>query len=368
MKNNLTRRDILKLTLASGLLSLTSAYKTFSNNNLKVLVLGGTNFLGPAIVKALIENGHQVTLFNRGKTNPHLFPDTTKIKGDRSQGKAGYLNLKNKDVKWDVVIDVWPQIPAYVDTAASILKEKANKYCFISSIAVYKSFATIGMDENVPLIQAKAYNKDDYSGNKVLCEKAVRKHFPKNNLILRPGAIVGDRDPGPFGLYLLDRLNGKEPFFAPDSNDPVQLIDADDIAKFLVHCIVSDIKGDFNLIGPKKILGYKDMIIKIIQTLQLDKEIYWMPPKFLTEEIGLSPFSDIPFWIPVSDDPEPGFYQISNRKAIKHGLTFSPFEKTVLKCLDSLIQERAIPEEDDSYFGIPKEKEMEILKAWADRH
>ncbi len=332
---------------------------------LNVLVLGGTNFVGPAVVNSLLNKGHQVTLFNRGITNPLLFPGLRKIRGDRKRGKAGYKLLKEDNSHWDVVIDVWPQNPHYVEEAIQAIKDKATHYIFISSIAVYSNYKIVGMNEDARLREATSYVEGNYNQNKVLCEQVVKKYFPANFTIVRPGAIIGDRDSGPFATDLLNRVANCKEIFAPQSNDPVQFIDAVDIGRFLAQCAESKVTGHFTLVGPQEKLGYREMLLTIKETLKSKVKIHWIDPNYLTIKMKLEPFMDVPFWIPIDSDPDPGFYQISNDRAIKSGLVFSDFKETIRRSYDSFKSKRFIPEEGSELtFGITPAREKEIISLW----
>ena len=366
MKNK--RRKFIRDLGITGIATFSSPLvfsKLKSKSGLSVLVLGGTIFLGPAIVKSILKKGHKVTLFNRGITNPHLFPDVERIKGDREKGVAGYSDLRKSNVDWDVVIDVWPQNPQFVKNAIDSVKKKAKHYIFISSIAVYNDYVKIGMDESSPRRKGTNYEPGNYNLNKVLCEKVVEKEFPNSFTILRPGAIVGDRDSGPFGTYVLNRIMNRSEILAPNTNDPVQFIDAEDIGNFVNMCIENDKKGHFNLVGPASKMGYKEMISTAKKTLKSRVKILWMDAGFLMTEMKLEPFMQIPFWIPVESDPEPGFHQISNEKAIMAGLTFTDYRETVKISYDSFKEKRFILEEDyEVVFGISDKRENEIIETW----
>ncbi len=339
-----------------------------SQKKLTVLVLGGTNFLGPAIVHTFLHDGHEVSLFNRGITNPKLFTNLPRYKGDRTSGIEGYNSLSQTKKTWDLIIDVWPENPLYVEEAVKVLQQKTDHYVFVSSIAVYRNYTNIGMDENATLLTANGYEEGNYSGNKVICENLVRSYFPGRYTIVRPGAIVGDRDPGPFGTHLLKSLMQYDEVLAPDSNDPVQFIDSKDIGKFLVKSGEKEIYGEFNLVGPEQPMGYKDLVIGAKKALKSTTEIVWVDPDFLINNMDVEPFSEIPFWIPVKDDPEPGFYQISNRKALENGLTYTSYSETVETCYNSFKERRHIPEPgSEDYFGIKRQKEISVIKAWKER-
>ncbi len=355
------RRKFNQTIAKAGLISLLPWTGVFCTNKskLNILVLGGTNFVGPAIVQDLLDKGHQVTLFNRGITNPHLFPELEKIRGNREDGLQGYEQLKGKN--WDVVIDVWPDNPNLVKEAIQMLKSHTKHYAFISSIAVYQDFRQAGLSETSPLRQGTEYEPDNYNLNKVLCEKAVEASFPGKFTILRPGAIVGERDPGIPFPYLASRIAYEQEILAPDSNDPVQFVDVKDVASFLTNCLENKHIGHFNVIGPENTFGYKDLLLEMKKTLNNDVQIHWMDKSFLMEEMKLAPWVQLPFWIPLEDDPEPGFYQIRNAKAIAAGLTFRPVQETIKDAMRYF--DRAAFKYGEGG-GISLEREQEIIEIW----
>ncbi len=362
------RRTFIKNSSALGASLLTIPFLSHTpskKSKLNVLVLGGTNFVGPAVVNGLIEKGHQVTLFNRGITNPHLFPKIRKIKGDRTLGPSGYENLQAYPSNWDAVIDVWPQNPRMIEEAIGALKHKTDHYLFVSSIAVYADYKGIGINENARLRTSQGYEEGNYNANKVLCERVVEKHFPDSFTTFRPGAIIGERDPGPFSSDLINRMINRQEILAPDSNDPVQFIDVRDLGQYITRCLENRVMGYFNVIGPRKKLGYKDMLLKVKKSIKSDTKILWMDPDFLLNHIRLEPFIDIPFWIPLKTDPEPGFYQISHVKAIQNGLRFSNFEDTIQSAYNSFVNKRFI--EEANPFGISEEREHKIIALWKER-
>ncbi len=247
------------------------------------------------MVKAFGRQGHTVTLFNRGITNPQLFPDLRKLRGDRDLGLSGYDSLRDNNNTWDVVVDIWTQNPNHVKEAIEVLKHKTKHYMFVSSVAAYKNFVKPGMDESAPLRSGTKYQPDNYNLNKVLCEKMVSKHFPERFTIYRPGAIVGDRDPGPFGTYVLNRIMKRKQFMAVDSDDPVQLIDARDIGGFISRCAENKTTGYFNLVGPASMMTYKEMILGAKKALNSRVDIVWVSPEFIMNDMQLEPFIQIPY-------------------------------------------------------------------------
>ena len=350
----MNRRKFLFTSFAVSAMSFIPA-SLGNSEKLNILILGGTNFVGPAIVHALNDAGHKLTLFNRGITNPHLFPQLPKIRGDRDNGREVYQQLQKK--QWDIVIDVWPSNPTFVEEAAESLQNYTKHYIYISSIAVYANYKQINMPETAPLIEGNAYEKDNYSLNKKLCEKHIQHFFPNNSSILRAGAIVGLRDDGVHFPYLVARIAEQSHIIAPDSDAPTQLIDVKDIAYFVRLCIEKRHSGCYNLVGNP--IPYKSLLLSIKKALKSPVKIHWVSPHLALNKFNLSPWSDIPFWIPTESDPEPGFYQISNKLAKRKGLIFQPLHQTIRDALKS-IDIQSFVYGDGA--GISIEREQDIIR------
>ena len=243
----MNRRNFIKITGASGVLLgiLPASAYSKTTKELNILVLGGTDFLGPAIVEAAMQKRHKITLFNRGITNPQLFPELKRFKGDREEGQDVYDQLKNHN--WDVVIDVWPQKSQLVDEATSALKKSTKHYVFISSIAVYDNFQEVGLHENSDVV-VPGENKLEwgYPQEKILAEGFVKNRFPENHTILRPGPIKGYRDPALDLLYWLVKLKRNQDILAPGSGkDPLQFIDVKDVGRFTIAAVENKLTGIF---------------------------------------------------------------------------------------------------------------------------
>src|ERR1700733_7076160 len=191
---------------------------------LKVLVLGGTHFLGLQLTEELQKKGHEVTLFNRGIQNPNIFPNIEQLHGDRD-GNLSAL----RERQWDAVIDTSGHIPRIVEQSAKLLEESTNHYTFISTIGVYKDFHKFGIDEAYPLavledVHNEVITEKTYGALKGLCEAVIHKYFPKNSLIIRPGLIVGPHDPTDRFTYWPIRISEGGEVLAP-ANQIVQFID-----------------------------------------------------------------------------------------------------------------------------------------------
>ncbi|NNE77140.1 MAG: NAD-dependent epimerase/dehydratase family protein, partial [Pricia sp.] len=272
------RRNFVKKSAfaAAVLAALPLPSYSFTKKSLNILVLGGTDFLGPAIVKAGMKNGHKITLFNRGITNPTLFPELTLIKGDREKGLSAYDPLQND--KWDVVIDVWPQKSVLVEEATSALKAHAEQYIFISSVAVYKDFNEPNRAEDyslLPLPEDKS--KWEYSEEKAAAEAIVAERFPGNHTILRPGPIKGWRDPAYDLLYWLIKLERNESILAPGhGGDDLQFIDVNDVGNFAITAAERRATGAYNCVGPtKEKLSWKSFLGTAKKHLNSSSELVW---------------------------------------------------------------------------------------------
>jgi len=296
---------------------------------MKILVLGGKRFLGAALVEAILQAGHTPTLFNRGLTNPELFPDVKNLIGDRN---GDLKTLKRK--KWDAVIDTSGFIPRIVKKTAKLLSGKCGSYTFISSVSVYKDFNQPDITEDYPLAQLENPDDEDYSGKsygplKALCEYEIQQHFDGKVLVFRPGLLVGPNDPTDRFTYWPWRvsLGGKVLAPAPPSIN-LQFIDVRDLADFIVKMIEKQNEGVFNITGPKKPATFGSLLIACREASLSDASFVWVDENFLLEK-GVTPWTDLPLWVPASDPSYKGFYNININKAVKAGLTFRPLSQTV---------------------------------------
>jgi 2'-hydroxyisoflavone reductase len=207
-----TRRQLLKL--GAFTLAATHLPRIFAENiaKKKILILGGTGFLGPPVVERALQRGHTVTLFNRGKSSADLFPNVEKIRGDRERGDLGGLT---NDRHWDVVIDVWANDPAVVVPMANLLAKRTGYYHFVSSIAAYADYSIIAMDETAPT----RIDRPGYGGNKARSEKALTDSLGSRVGICRPCAIMGPRDDSLSYHYWLSHLAKDLEFIAPGTGD-----------------------------------------------------------------------------------------------------------------------------------------------------
>ena len=369
---NPTRRYFIKLSVvANGLFGLgirsTRLFAEESVKPLRILILGGTGFTGPYQVRYALSRGHKVTTFNRGKTHPGELPsEVEQLIGDRN-GKLAAL----KDRQWDVVIDNPTTLPVWVRDAAQILKGNVQRYVFISTISVYGEPKT-GPDETAPTKQyegADPYNEtlgamkaggyQTYGPLKALSEREAEKWFPKNALIIRPGLIVGPRDETDRFTYWAVRIDRGGETLAPGKpGDPVQFIDARDLAEWTIRMVENGETGIYNATGPAKPLGVGGMLDEIKAALKSNARFTWVTEDFLTNQ-KVEAWSDMPVWA----GKEGGLARAKIERALSKGLTFRPLAETArdtLAWFKSLSQGR----QSKLRAGLTPEREMEVLNAW----
>jgi 2'-hydroxyisoflavone reductase len=319
---------------------------------MKLLVLGGTKFLGRAAVEAALARGHEVTLFNRGETNPELFPEAKKLRGDR----AGDLSaLEGHD--WDAVLDPSGYLPAVVRASAEALGDHAGHYLFISSVSAYASLAGPNEEES-PLAELGDMPEDrlleDYSNYgplKVLCERAVAEAFGDPHAIVRPGLIVGAHDQTGRFTYWPDRVARGGEVLAPAPPDrAIQFIDVRDLGPWLVDLSERQAPGTYNATHPGRSWG--EVLETCREVADSDAAFRWVPDTFLVEhEVG--EWMELPMWIQSSD--EAGIHKADVSRALAAGLTFRPLAETVRDTLDLA---DTTPEA-----GLTPEREAELLAA-----
>src|SRR5216110_458255 len=284
-----TRRQFIKLAAASaGAFALnarsTTLFAETSVKLLRILILGGTGFTGPYQVQYALSRGHKVTTFNRGKSHPGELPsEVEQLIGDRN----GQLDaLKGRT--WDVVIDNPTTLPVWVRDAAQILKGNIDRYVFTSTISVYQDSKT-GPDENAPLQSyegadpyketlesMKANGFKLYGPLKVFSAKEAEKWFPGKTLIIRPGLIVGPRDESDRFTYWPVRIDRAGDVLAPGKpNDPVQFIDARDLAEWTIRMAENRDTGIYNATGPAKAFGIGGMLDGMKGALKSDAKFTW---------------------------------------------------------------------------------------------
>ena len=365
-----TRREFLGQTLAAAAASATmvslgvSCHKEASDAptqtaKKRILILGGTGFLGPKTVEAALARGHDVTIFNRGKrekTLPFPYKNVEHLYGNRDpllpaddekgpDGKLLHPDATPKGLEqlqgksWDAVIDNSGYYPRMVKASAELLAPNVKQYVFISTISAYAGNKTIGADETAPLatiadstVETMGANFENYGALKALCEKAAEAAFPGSSAIVRPGFIVGPGDPTDrFTYWPVRAARGGEVLAPGTPEDPVEWIDVRDLAAWLVKLVEDGTAGTFNAIGPERPAKWGDVLAACVAASKGGASLTWIPEEWLTKN-GQGGDDAFPIWVPPSGDTA-GFHTWSSERARRAGLTFRPIADTVAATL-----------------------------------
>jgi 2'-hydroxyisoflavone reductase len=314
-------------------------------------------------VRYAVARGHKVTLFNRGRTNPGLFPDVEQLEGDRN-GKLDALQGRD----WDVVIDNPATLPRWVRDAAQVLKGHVAQYLFISTVSVYSDTSKPGMDENGALAttadpNAERVTGENYGALKALAEMEAEKAFPGKTTVIRPGLIVGPGDTSDRFTYWPVRIDAGGEVLAPgDPTDPVQFIDARDLGEWCIRMVEQGDTGIFNALGPKAPLSIAEMLYGIRAITSADVKFTWVDAAFLAAN-KVSPWADMPVWVPGRGNFA-GFSRLSNRRAVAKGLTFRPLADTAKATLDDYRARLAAKPDLKLNAGLARDREVAVLAAW----
>jgi 2'-hydroxyisoflavone reductase len=336
---------------------------------MKLLILGGTLYLGRHTVEAARARGHEVTLFNRGRSNPSLFPEVERLTGDRD-GDLGPLRGR----AWDAVIDPSGYLPATLRASNAVLRDAAGHYTFISSINVYADRTRPGLTEedalgSLPDAAPETVTGETYGPYKALCEREVTNAFPGRSAIVRAGLIYGPYDSTERSQYWPLRLARGGEVLAPGRpGRPVQLVDVRDLAAWLVHLAELSFNGTFNGTGPGRALSMQEFLDAGREATGSDAHFTWMDDAFLLEQ-KVGPYSEMPLWVPEENH---AFESVNVTRAIAAGLTFRPLAETLR---DTLAWARTLPpgprERRVQGVSIPAamtaEREAELLSAWRGR-
>lgn len=370
-----TRREFLTTSLlAAGLaphLDRAAAAQP-APTPLRILILGGTGFIGPHQVRYAASRGHHITLFNRGRTNPGLFKGLSNIDeriGDRAPNPGNYDALKTGE--WDVVIDNPTTRPRWVKEAAAAVKGRAGQYVFISTISVYAANDTPGADESAALATTPSADVQEtpefmryYGPLKALAEKEAQAAFPGRATIIRPGLIVGVGDQSDRFTYWPVRLKRGGEVLAPPADDPVQLIDARDLGEFVIRCCERQTYGVFNATGPASRFTVRQMLEGTRAAVGSNATITYTTAEFLDEQ-KVNGWSDLPVWVPPEGETK-GFTQRSIAKALAAGLTFRPFADTVKETL-AFYEAQTAERKAQLHAGLAADREAAVLAAWKAR-
>jgi len=336
--------------------------------SLQILMLGGTGFIGPHMVRYAVERGHQVSIFTRGRRQTDLPEGVEQLVGDRNDDHTA---LEGRT--WDVVLDNNAQDYRWVQKSTELLAEATSQYVFVSSISAY-ALEGFGYDRAEDIMREPLVDEDydrvappegwrdgddaPYGLMKTLSEDIVHAAFPGSGTIVRPGLIVGPGDMTDRFTYWPVRLDEGGEVLAPgDPEHANQVIDQRDLTEWIVRLAENRTTGDFNATGPGERLSMGSMLDQIGSAIETPYELTWVPESFL-EEQGVAPWSDLPAWIP--GDP---LMYVDVRDAVAAGLTFRPLAMTTR---DTLEWDKTRPTEEraNRRFGMSREREREILTAW----
>jgi 2'-hydroxyisoflavone reductase len=364
-----SRRDFLQWSAAGAALAATGMDLSAAPAKLtarKILILGGTGFLGPATIEIAQARGHQVTMFNRGKTRPDLFPGVEKLHGDRDPNKGEGLKALETG-SWDAVIDNSAYYPRTVAASAGLLAPRVKQYLIISSISAYKEpNPENGTEEAAlatladPAAEDMGKEYQNYGGLKALCEQAAQKAMPGRTTIIRPGYIVGPDDPsGRFTYWPVRFDKGGEIAVPGAPTDPVQIIDVRDLAAWLVHLVEQGTTGVFNACGPEKRLAWGSLVADFQKNGSPSAEPVWIPASL----VALQKDWDFPIWAPYEGDTK-GFSTWRNDRAVKAGLRFRPAAETVKDTLAWFKTQEKVEKGRNKLAGPSAEQEAKLLAAW----
>jgi 2'-hydroxyisoflavone reductase len=319
----------------------------------RVLLLGGPRFLGRAVADAALERGHELTFFNRGRTNPELYPEAEHLIGDRA-GDLGALNGR----AWDGVIDTSGYLPGAVRASAEVLRSSGH-YCFVSTVSVYADFGA-PIDESRPVAELGDLPEDEvtdesYGPLKALCETRVLEVFADRAVVVRPGLISGPHDPTGRFTYWPHRIARGGEVLAPAPADaPMQSVDARDFGAWLVSLCEQKANGTFNATHPG--FTWSDLVESCREVAGEEAQITWVAPEFLVEH-GVGQWMELPLWI---HDPALAYAdRVDVTRALDAGLTFSPLAETVRGALSEAATTDAA--------GLSPDREAELLALWHGR-
>jgi 2'-hydroxyisoflavone reductase len=320
---------------------------------MKLLVLGGTKFLGRHAVDAALSAGHEVTIFTRGETNPELFPEVEHLQGDRDGDLA---SLEGRT--WDGVVDTSGYVPRIVRQSAELLRDAVERYVFVSSISVYADFSN-PIDEGTAVAQledpATEEVMEHYGALKAACETVVEEVFGDRGASVRAGLIVGPHDPTDRFTYWPRRIAAGGEVLGPgDPGAPVQFVDARDLAAWLVKLALEGPGGVFNATGPAEPLTFAELLERARVAIGSDAQVRWIDEQTLLDA-GVEAWSELPLWLP--GDDYAGMARADARRARTAGLTFRPLEETVV---DTLAWDRSVPGDRPT---LARQKEAGILAA-----
>ena len=333
---------------------------------LNILILGGTGFIGPFQVKAALDRGHNVTLFNRG-SGRNMFPYLETLRGDRN---GDYESLRGR--QWDVVIDNATNNPAWVEMAADFLKDSVDQFMFVSSRSAYADVSRVPMTSEAPTwtFETAEVPRDQerlpYGLGKAESERTAQRIMPGRTTIVRPGLIIGPGDETDRFSYWPIRIDRGGEVLAPgDGTDPVQIIDVRDFTEFMVRLAEDATMGEFNCVGPRTPRPMAELLYGIRAVTTAETTFTWVPQDFLAR-FDVRPYAEMPVWRPPNNGNE-GFARFDLTPEVEAGLTFRSLADTALATLEYHYS-RPLERQQALRSGLDAAKEREVLAAWHARN
>jgi nucleoside-diphosphate-sugar epimerase len=327
---------------------------------MRILVLGGTQFAGRHLVELALARGHELVLFNRGRTRPELFPGVERITGERSGDLEELRGLEA-----DAVADMCGYFPADVERSAGTLAPTVGRYLFVSSRSVYADHSTPGSNEGSRLDElpegapSDEITGESYGPLKAACERAAEAAFPGSTIVLRPGLIVGPHDPTGRFTYWPQRIAEGGDVLAPGPPDqPIQVIDVRDLAAFALDLLEAGAAGTYDVVTPDGMLTLGGVLDACLAAAP-GARVVWADPAFLLER-GVEPWTELPLWTP--GDDMAGFQRSDVSRAVGAGLACRPIAETVA---DTLRWAQA--EHPDRGPAMTRKREAELLAEWRPR-
>ena len=325
---------------------------------MKILIIGGTIFLGRALVTAALRRGHRLTLFNRGLSKPAAFPAIETIHGDRD---ADLDRLGGR--RWDAVIDTCGYLPRQVRQSTAALRGSVDHYIFVSTLSVYPTAGAPNRDESAPVLtldddSVDAVSDETYGPLKVGCEATAQAAFPQAALIIRSGLIVGPNDPSNRFTYWVTRAAKGGDAIAPPARQPIQFIDAHDLAAFILRGAEQRLTGIYNVTGPAERMTFGDLLPIARRALRSDVRFQHVSDDFLRAH-DVAEFMGLPLWL--NREIAASFMTFNIDRALAAGLTFRPLERTIRDTYDWA---SAQPEDRLKPADLPAEFESKLLVAW----
>ena len=323
---------------------------------MRLLIIGGTVFVGRHLVESALARGHEVTLFNRGQHNPDLFPTVEKLRGNRD-GELSALASR----QWDAVIDTCGYVPRLVHASATALANQVGHYTFISTISVYPDYSQAGLDESAAVGTLADPTTEEVTGEsygplKALCEQATEAAMPGRVLTIRPGLIVGPNDPTDRFTYWPVRVARSGEVLAPgEPTQQVQFIDVRDLAEWTIQMVEGNHTGIYNATGPDYVLTMQHLLEECKNVAKSNATFTWVTEALLQEQ-SVGAFVEMPLWVPAA---MAGLEQVNCQKAIAAGLTFRPLDTTIH---DTLAWHATRDTAHSWRAGITPERESELLQ------